>query len=90
MPNAIEKQPSTPRQVGVREFRGNLNAFLKEVQAGQSFVLTSHHKAVAEIRPPSAAVIARVPGVLCGKIRLADDFDAELPTDIMKAMESGV
>jgi antitoxin (DNA-binding transcriptional repressor) of toxin-antitoxin stability system len=87
MSNATEKSPA-PRQVGVREFRGNLNAFLKEVQAGQSFVLTSHHKAVAEIRPPSSALIARMPGALRGKIRLAPDFDAELPADIVKAMES--
>jgi antitoxin (DNA-binding transcriptional repressor) of toxin-antitoxin stability system len=88
MSKAIEKS-LTPRQIGVREFRGNLNAFLKDVQAGQSFVLTSHHKAVAEIRPPSRALIARMPGALRGKVKLADDFDAELPADVIKSMESG-
>lgn len=79
---------SSPRRVGVREFRGNLTSFLRQVEEGQRFVLTSHHKVVAEIGPPSSDVANRKPGGLRGKIKLADDFDS-LPADVSKAMEDG-
>jgi len=87
MPQSRE-QTSSPRRVGVREFRGNLTSFLKQVEEGQRFVLTSHHKIVAEIGPPSSGIIARKPGALRGKIRVGDDFD-ELPADILDSMEEG-
>ena len=48
------QQKLTPRRVGVREFRGNLTSFLKQVEDGQRCVLTSHHKVVAEIGPPAS------------------------------------
>lgn len=83
------QQTTSPRRVGVREFRGNLTSFLKQIEDGQRFVLTSHHRVVAEIGPPSAAVIERKPGAMRGKIRIADDFDG-LPEDVLTAMEDGV
>ncbi|OWV83363.1 antitoxin of toxin-antitoxin stability system [Rhizobium sp. N122] len=82
------QQIPSPRRVGVREFRGNLTSFLKQVEDGQRFVLTSHHKVVAEIGPPSAGVVMRKPGALRGKIIVADDFDG-LPADVLKSMEDG-
>ncbi|WP_184377546.1 antitoxin of toxin-antitoxin stability system [Rhizobium sp. BK619] len=72
----------------MREFRGNLTSFLKQIQEGQRFVLISHHKVVAEIGPPSADVAIRKPGALRGKIGISDDFDS-LPADVLKAMEDG-
>lgn len=82
-----EPRPS-PRRVGVREFRGNLTSFLKQVQEGQRFVLMSHHKIVAEIGPPLADVIVRKPGALRGRIKVSDDFDS-LSADVLKALEDG-
>jgi antitoxin (DNA-binding transcriptional repressor) of toxin-antitoxin stability system len=79
---------TSPRRVGVREFRGNLTSFLQQVQDGQRFVLTSHQKVIAEIGPPSSDVAVRKPGALRGKIKVADDFDT-LPADVLKAMEDG-
>lgn len=78
----------SPRRVDVREFRSNLTSFLRQVEEGQRFVLTSHHRVVAEIGPTSSDGAVRKPGALCGKIKLADDFDA-LPADALKAMEDG-
>lgn len=86
MPVPVENSQRL-RRVGVREFRRNLNAFLKDVEAGQTLVLTSHNKVVAEIRPPSQAVVERVPGALRGKIKMAEDFDS-LPEADLTAMES--
>ena len=87
MPLPIDRS-NKPRRVGIREFRGNLNAFLKDVEAGQTLVLTSHHKVVAEIHPPSQRLVERKPGALRGKIKMAEDFDV-LPQADLNAMEAG-
>lgn len=79
---------SSPRRVGVQEFRGNLMFFLKQVQEGQRFIIMSHDKVVAEISPPSVDMAIRRPGALRGKIRFPDDFD-RLPADALKATEDG-
>lgn len=79
---------SSPRRVGVREFRNNLISFLRQVEEGQRFVLTSHHRVVAEIGPSSSDVAIREPGALHGKIKLAGEFDP-LPADVLTAMEDG-
>lgn len=80
------QQTSAPGRVGVRAFRGNLTSFLKQVEDGQRFVLTSHHKVVSEIGPPSKDIVVRNPGALRGKIKIAEDFDT-LPADVLASME---
>jgi antitoxin (DNA-binding transcriptional repressor) of toxin-antitoxin stability system len=73
--------------VGVRELRGNLTGFLRQVRQGRSFLVTSHDEVVAELRPPPVATRpARQPGALRGRIRMAEDFDT-LPPDLLAAME---
>ncbi len=79
-----------PQRVGVRELRGNLTSFLRQARLGQSFLVTSHDRVLAEIRPPSG--LARVPrraGALRGRIRMAPDFDTLSP-DMLAAMEGEV
>ena len=88
-PPRHEKKASQPQRVGVREFRGNLTGFLRQVRLGTSFLITSHDQVLAELRPPPAAERPRRrPGVLRGKIRMAPDFDT-LPQDVLAAMEGG-
>lgn len=78
-----------PERVGVREFRGNLTAYLRRVRLGGTFLITSHDLVLAELRPPpSAARLRRRPGALRGRIRMAPDFDT-LPPDVLAAMEGG-
>jgi antitoxin (DNA-binding transcriptional repressor) of toxin-antitoxin stability system len=74
----FRQQTSTPRRVAV----------LKQVEDGERFILTSHHKVVAEIGPPSSDVMTRKPGAVRGKIKVADDFDS-LPADVLTSMEDG-
>jgi antitoxin (DNA-binding transcriptional repressor) of toxin-antitoxin stability system len=76
-----------PRRVGVREFRGNLTDFLRQVRQGSTFLITSHDQVLAEIRPPPRAERSpRRPGALRGKIWMAPDFDT-FPPDILDAIE---
>jgi antitoxin (DNA-binding transcriptional repressor) of toxin-antitoxin stability system len=76
-----------PRRVGVREFRGNLTAFLRQAREGRSFLVMSRDQVLAEVGPPPrAARPRRRSGALRGKIRIAPDFDT-LPADVLAAME---
>jgi antitoxin (DNA-binding transcriptional repressor) of toxin-antitoxin stability system len=76
-----------PRRIGVRELRDNLTGFLRQVQHGASFIVTSHDKIVAELRPPQPPQAdRRMPGTLRGRIHIAPDFDT-LPADVLAAME---
>jgi antitoxin (DNA-binding transcriptional repressor) of toxin-antitoxin stability system len=80
------KAPQAKR-VGVREFRGNLSGYLRQVRHGSTFLVMSHDQVLAEVRPPPREVQARRrPGALRGRIRMAPDFDT-LPLDVLAAME---
>jgi antitoxin (DNA-binding transcriptional repressor) of toxin-antitoxin stability system len=82
-----QSNPGPPRQVGVREFRGNMTGFLRQAGHGASFLITLHGKVIAEIRPPATPERSRrQPGGLRGKIKIGPDFDT-LPADILAAIE---
>ena len=82
-----EDKPPPPQRIGVREFRGNLTGFLRQVRQGRSFLITSHDQVLAEIRPPPRAERPRrMFGAMRGKIWIAPDFDT-LPDDILDAIE---
>lgn len=81
------EEPKAPRQVGVREFRGNMTGILRQARQGETFLITSHGEVIAEVRPPSVLDRKRrQPGALRGKIQVSADFD-ELPVDVLAAME---
>jgi len=83
----LDDKAASPRRVGVREFRGDLTGFLRQVRQGSSFLITSHDQVLAEVPPPpSAQRPRRRPGALRGKIKMAPDFDT-LPEDVLAAME---
>ena len=42
-------------EVSVRELKANLSAVLRQVEAGETAVITSHRKAVARLTPPLPA-----------------------------------
>ena len=81
--------PRLPQKVGVREFRGNLLGYMRQVRQGSSFLVTSRGEVVAVVQPPQPSPPRRQPGTLRGKIRMASDFDT-LPDDILSVMENGV
>jgi prevent-host-death family protein len=38
-------------EVGIRELRQNLSAYLRRVKDGEAFIVTDHNRRVAELRP---------------------------------------
>ena len=83
----VQPQKDKQVRVGVRELRANLSGLLRQARQGTSFLVMSRNEVIAEIRPPSGAERPRrVPGMLKGKIRMAEDFNV-LPDDVLSAME---
>jgi len=87
MADSQQKHTKSPRQVGVRDFRGNMSDILRQARQGETFLITSHGEVIAELRPPSGLQRPRrQPGALRGKIQTSPDFN-ELPADMLVAME---
>jgi antitoxin (DNA-binding transcriptional repressor) of toxin-antitoxin stability system len=83
----VQPQKDKQVRVGVRELRANLSGLLRQARHGTSVLVMSRNEVIAEIRPPSGAERPRrMPGMLKGKIRMAQDFDT-LPDDVLSAME---
>jgi antitoxin (DNA-binding transcriptional repressor) of toxin-antitoxin stability system len=83
----VRPQKDKQVRIGVRELRANLSGLLRQARQGTSFLVTSRNEVIAEIRPPSGAERPPwSPGMLKGKIRMAEDFDV-LPDEVLSTME---
>ena len=65
----------------ISEAKAQLSALVEAVVNGEEVILAKAGKPVARIVPYRGAAQPRQPGVLAGKIWMADDFDS-LPDDI--------
>jgi prevent-host-death family protein len=71
--------------LNVHEAKTHLSRLLDRVAAGEEIVLGKHGRPVAKLVP--LRPVARRPGRLKGKIRVAADFDAPLPKSLAKAFK---
>jgi prevent-host-death family protein len=75
--------------VNTHEAKTNLSRLLDDVQEGEEIIIARGNKPMARLVPFRANKTVRKPGYLKGKIRIADDFDAPLPEDILESFEVG-
>jgi len=68
----------------ISEAKAHLSALIEKVIAGEEVIIGKAGKPVARLIRYERNRQARQPGVLKGKIKITDDFDA-LPEDIAKA-----
>jgi prevent-host-death family protein len=73
------------RTVAIHTARTHLSRLLEEVAAGEEIVIAKAGKPVARLLPYAPRRNPRAPGLLKGKIWIADDFDEPLPEEIMAA-----
>jgi prevent-host-death family protein len=73
------------RMVNVHTAKTHLSRLLNEVAAGEEIVIAKAGKPVARLLPYAPRREPRQPGLLKGKIWIADDFDEPLPEEIMAA-----
>ena len=73
--------------VNVHQAKTQLSRLLTRVQAGEEIVIARAGRPVARLVPVEAPTGPRVPGSAAGRVRIADDFDAPLPEDVLKSFE---
>jgi len=74
-------------KVNIHEAKTNLSRLIEEVTGGAEVVIAKAGKPVAKLVPIGRGGRVRKPGFLRGKIRIAADFDAPLPTELLDAFE---
>jgi prevent-host-death family protein len=73
--------------VNTHEAKTNLSRLIDEVRQGAEVVIARANRPVARLVPFRGKPPARRPGYLKGKVRVAADFDAPLPPDVLHAFE---
>ena len=73
--------------VNTHEAKTNLSRLIDEVQKGAEVVIARANRPVARLVPIREKPSPRRPGYLKGKVRVAADFDAPLPPDVLHAFE---
>jgi antitoxin (DNA-binding transcriptional repressor) of toxin-antitoxin stability system len=74
--------------ISVQDMQRDLLAFLRRVEAGESFLVVRDEHPLAEVRPvPAPATQPRPFGLCAGQFTVPLDFDRPLPDDILKEFE---
>jgi len=69
------------KQVNMHEAKTKLSRLIDEVEHGEEVIIARHNRPVARLVMISHC--ARKPGSMKGEIRMADDFNAPLPDDML-------
>ena len=77
------------RTVNIHEAKTHLSRLVEEVAAGDEIVIARAGKPVARLVPLAAALLPKRLGLLKGKVRVPDDFDAPLPDEVLGSFEVG-
>ncbi len=74
-------------QVNIREAKTHLSRLLRRVMLGEEIVIANAGKPVGKIVPYGEPPAERVPGRDRGLFVVPEDFDAELPDDVLRTFE---
>ena len=61
--------------------------YLRRVEAGETIIIVSQDKAIAELKPITTNNQLRPFGLCAGEFTVPDDFDDPLPEDMLRAFE---
>jgi prevent-host-death family protein len=75
------------RQVNMHEAKTNLSQLVEDVMAGEEIVIARAGRPVARLVRYVSRRGKRKLGALKGQMRIAEDFDAPLPSDLLHAFE---
>lgn len=73
--------------VNIHEAKTQFSKLVESAINGEETIIAKSGKPVAKLVPISLEKPKRRLGVLKGKIKIADDFDAPLPDDILSSFE---
>ncbi|CAN7771589.1 Antitoxin Phd_YefM, type II toxin-antitoxin system (plasmid) [Caballeronia sp. SBC1] len=73
--------------VNIHEAKTQFSRLVDAAASGEEIVIAKAGKPAARLVPMERAKVTRRFGGLKGKVRIADDFDAPLPDDVIAAFE---
>lgn len=73
--------------VNIYEAKTSLSELVERAAAGEEIIIAKAGKPKARLVPLESALPKRVPGLGKGKWKVADDFDAPLPPDVLDRFE---
>jgi prevent-host-death family protein len=73
--------------VNIHEAKTHFSKLIARVKSGEEIIIAIAGKPVAKLVPIHPTPRARKPGSGVGKVRMAPDFDAPLPDDLVDAFE---
>jgi prevent-host-death family protein len=74
--------------VNIHEAKTHLSRLVERAAAGEEIIIARSGRPVARLVPLEGLEKPRVFGRMRGKIRIADDFDAPLPDDVLDRFEN--
>ena len=74
--------------VNMHEAKTHLSRLVERVQAGEEIVIGRAGKPVAKLVPYEGKQERRGYGAWKGKVWIADDFDDDLPAEVLEAFEA--
>ncbi|HET6757440.1 MAG TPA: type II toxin-antitoxin system Phd/YefM family antitoxin [Burkholderiales bacterium] len=74
-------------QVNIHEAKANLSRLVDQAAAGTEIVIAKAGKPLAKLVPYESSKQKRTLGLYKGKIKIARDFDAPLPDDLLDLFE---
>ncbi|MBI3770588.1 MAG: type II toxin-antitoxin system Phd/YefM family antitoxin [Deltaproteobacteria bacterium] len=78
-----------PTVVNIHAAKTHLSRLVERAHGGEEIVIARGGEPKARLMPLAAKRAARRPGLLKGKIAVAEDFDAPLPKDLLAAFYRG-
>ncbi len=72
------------KTVNIHAAKTHLSSLVEEAATGEEIILAKAGKPVARLVPLEKPDFRKSFGILKGKIRISDDFDAPLPPEILK------
>ena len=73
--------------INIHEAKTQFSKLIEAVTQGEEIVIAKAGKPAAKLVPIQAKTPVRRPGALKGKMRIAADFDAPLPDDVLASFE---
>lgn len=76
-------------KVNVHEAKTHLSRYVEEAAQGKEIIIAKAGKPVARITSLAPAKVVRKLGLLDGKARIPDDFNAPLPEEVLAGFRGG-
>jgi prevent-host-death family protein len=73
--------------VNIHEAKNQFSRLVDAAASGEEIIIAKAGKPAARLVPLERAKVTRRFGGLKGKVRIADDFDAPLPDEVIAAFE---